>query len=123
MELIENGIIDNIVNTIEKEIKKGGTLLIRIKTKEEIDLIEEEIKKKNKLYIVPYKDNIYKYEDKTILSPKICIDKEEKEKINIHYGDCDLREGDYGDEPYYYYKVNIDNKKLVEISRQEFWEM
>ena len=35
MELIKNKIIENIVDIIEKEKRKVGTLLIKIKTKEE----------------------------------------------------------------------------------------
>lgn len=142
MELIEE-IIDNIGYKIEQEIKKGNIILIRIKEKKEIEIIVEEIQKRNK-----YNKNnseirdLYTYEEKTVLRPRLrkncdkyigcnkfyrcktvkgCKDIEEK--IILTYGDTTLKEKDYGEGPFKYYKVDINKKRLVEINKKCFWKM
>ena len=142
MELVEE-IIDNIGYKIEKEIREGNIILIRIKDIKEIEIIVEGIQKRNK-----YNKNnseiedIYTYEEETVLRPvlrkncdkymdcdnhyrcktvKGCKDIEEK--IILTYGDITLREEDYGEGPFKYYKVDKDKKRIVEINKEEFWEI
>ena len=142
MELIEE-LIDNIGYKIEKRIREGNIILIRIKDIKEIEIIVEGIQKRNK-----YNKNnseiedIYTYEEETVLRPvlrkncdkyidcdnyyrcktvKGCEDIEEK--IILTYGDISLREEDYGEGPFKYYKVDKDKKRIVEISKEEFWEI
>ena len=127
MELIRD-MIESIEKKIYKGIEAGNTILIRIVNKEEIEIIVEDIKRKEK-----YHENnseikdIYTYKEKTILNP-VLRDKYNKEngkdrKIIIKYGDTTLSEKTYGEGPYKYYKVDIKEKTLVEINEEEFWEI
>ena len=120
--------IESIEIKIKKEIEAGNTILIRIVNKEEIEIIVEDIKRRDNYYESNSEiKDLYKYKEKTILNP-VLRDKNNKEngkdrKIIIKYGDTTLSEKIYGESPYKYYKVAIKEKTIVEINREEFWEI
>lgn len=127
MELVEEIIRDkSIVKEIYKEIEeKRNRVLIRIVNKQEIEIIIEEMKERNKYHERNSEiDYIYTYEERTIISPEIREENSREErKIVLTYGSTDLKEEDYGFGPYKYYKVDTNRKILIEISREEFWNI
>ena len=126
MELVEE-IIRNksIVKEIYKEIEeKMNCILIRIVNKQEIEIIIKEMKKRNKYHTRNSSiDDIYSYKERTIINPEIIKEYREERKIVLTYGSTDLKEEDYGFGPYKYYKVDTNRKILIEISREEFWNI
>ena len=126
MELIEELIKDkSIVDIIYKEIEeKKNTVLIRIVNKQEIEIIIKEMKERNKYHTRNSSiDDIYSYKERTIINPEIIKEYKEEKKIVLTYGSTELEEEDFGFSPYKYYKVDINKKTLIEISREEFWNI
>ena len=126
MELIEEIIREkNIVDIIYKEIEeKKNRVLIRIVNRQEIEIIIEEMKERNKYHTRNSEiEYIYTYEERTVLKPEIIKEYKEEKKIVLTYGSTKLKEEDYGFGPYKYYKVDTNRKILIEISREEFWKI
>jgi hypothetical protein len=123
----------NIVEEIKKWINKN-IILIKIETKEEIEVLLEEIKMEDILGEENVDiDELYTYRENTILNP--IEEKDNKGKIRIFYGDNKVEEDTFRWIPIRlcerkvrkklryaairYYKIDIENRKLISIRREE----